>query len=353
MPRLLARGSKSMVKLCRRKIRFTGNLRLFWDHTGREMEIKQLKALVAIVETGSFGEAATRLNLTQSAISHQIRHLEEELGETLLIRGKPRVVPSATGRAVLASAYVVLGEITGIRDLSKVGEPRELTGQITVAATSVGMTYLFGDLCEGFMKRYPNVVLGFRSADSAEEATRSVEKGSADVGFVPFLHEHPTLQRVPLGRTEDALIVGRRHPLFRRKVVSVEEIRKWPFVRFHPGSGSRSQSDAVFRQGGGYPPIITETNDMEFVKRIVGMGGATAIIPIMTVAEEVRKKELKALRIKDFPIPVEFGIVHVRSTRMRVLDALVSYCLTMRGNSPRVFSVDNLHVPFFKEPRGK
>src|SRR4051794_11786551 len=76
-----------------------------------EMEIKQLKALIAIVETGSFGEAASRLSLTQSAISHQIRHLEDELGETLLIRGKPHVVASASGRAVLASAYVVLAEV--------------------------------------------------------------------------------------------------------------------------------------------------------------------------------------------------------------------------------------------------
>ena len=165
------------------------------------MEIKQLKALIAIVETGSFGEAASRLRLTQSAISHQIRHLEDELGETLLIRGKPNVVASASGRAVLASAYVVLAEVNGIRNLFASADPNALAGEITVAATSVGMTYLYGDLCEGFMHRFPKVELIFRSADTAEEATRSVEKGAADVGFVPFVYEHPTLQRVPLGRT--------------------------------------------------------------------------------------------------------------------------------------------------------
>jgi len=209
------------------------------------MEIKQLKALIAIVETGSFGEAASRLRLTQSAISHQIRHLEDELGETLLIRGKPHVVASASGRAVLASAYVVLAEVSGIKNLFATADPYSLAGEITVAATSVGMTYLYGDLCEGFMRRFPKVELIFRSADTAEEATRSVAKGAADVGFVPFVHEHPTLQRVPLGRTEDTVIVGRNHPLSKRKTVSVEEILQWPFVRFHPGSGSRSLSAAI------------------------------------------------------------------------------------------------------------
>src|SRR4051812_33370293 len=61
---------------------------------GGPMEIKQLKALHAIAESGSFSAAAGKLRLTQSALSHQIKNLEEELGESLLIRGKPRVVPS-------------------------------------------------------------------------------------------------------------------------------------------------------------------------------------------------------------------------------------------------------------------
>jgi DNA-binding transcriptional LysR family regulator len=191
------------------------------------------------------------------------------------------------------------------------------------------------------------VELIFRSAETAEEATRSVEKGVADVGFVPFVYEHPTLRRVPLGRTEDAVIVGRNHPLFGRKSVSVSEILQWPFVRFHAGSGSRSQSDILFHATG-YPPIATESNEMEFVKRVVSMGAATAIIPVMALAEEVRRKQLKALRIKDRPMGVEFGLVHVRSTRMRVVDALTSYCLEMRGPSVRFLSVDNIHVPFFK-----
>lgn len=313
------------------------------------MEIKQLKALVAIVETGSFGEAASRLNLTQSAISHQIRHLEDELGETLLIRGKPHVVPSASGRAVLSAAYTVLAEMNTIKNLFSSADPQSLTGEITVAATSVGMTYLYGDLCEGFMRRFPKVGLIFRSAETAEEATRSVEKGAADVGFVPFVHEHPTLTRLPLGHTEDALIVGRGHPLFKRKVVSVSEILQWPFVRFHPGSGSRSQSDILFHATG-YPPIAMEANEMEFVKRVVGMGTAIAIIPVMAVAKEVRKMELKALRIKDRPMSVEFGLVHLRGTRMRVVDALANYCLELRGPSPRFLSVDSIHVPFFRNP---
>lgn len=310
------------------------------------MELKQLRALVAIAETGSFVEAAERLHLTQSALSHQIRHLEEELGETLLVRGKPRVVPSASGRTVLESAHAVLAELSGIREMFGSTDPSEMTGTITVAATPVGMTYLYGDLCEGFMLRHPKVTLVFRSAEGAEEATRCVERGAADVGFVPFVSDHPTLHRVPLGRTEDALIVGRGHPLFLRKQVSVDEIRRHAFVRFQPGSGSRSQTDLLFAESG-YPPIVAESNEMEFVKRVVGMGAAVAVIPVMAVAQEVRMKRLKALRIEGRPMGVDFGLVHARSTRMRVLDALVAYCMEMRGDLPPFLSVENIQRPFF------
>jgi hypothetical protein len=56
------------------------------------------------------------------------------------------------------------------------------------------------------------------------------------------------------------------------------------------------------------------------------------------------------LRIKDRPMAVEFGLVHVASTRMRVVDALANYCLEMRGPALRFLSVDNIQAPFFKTP---
>ncbi len=311
------------------------------------MEIKQLKALIAIVETGSFGAAAERLNLTQSAISHQIRHLEEQLGETLLVRGKPRVFPSSSGRSVLTSAYAVMAEINAVSEMFSDVDSAKLAGEVTVAATPVGMTYLYGDLCEGFMQRYPNIELIFRSAESAEVATRSVENGAADVGFVPFVQEHPTLFTLPLGCTEDALIVGRKHPLFKRKTVSLDEVMQWPFVRFHPGSGSRAQTDLLFHKTG-YPRIWTESNEMGFVKRVVSMGTATAIIPVMAVADEVKRRQLQVLRIKDRPMSADFGLVHVATVRLRTVELLKSYCLEVRGPSPRALSVENLGEPFFK-----
>src|SRR3954462_14315364 len=81
----------------------------------RLMDIRQLAALRAIAETGTFYGAAQRLHRTQSAISHQIKSLEGNLGETLIVRSKPRVVLSEAGRRVLLSSGRILAEVEALR----------------------------------------------------------------------------------------------------------------------------------------------------------------------------------------------------------------------------------------------
>ena len=195
------------------------------------MEIKQLKALRAIVETGSFSLAAEKLWLTQSALSHQIKNLEEELGETLLIR-KPAVVPTASGHAVLRSADRILAEVKAIHDQFQAAGQGPATGTLRIAATNLGMAYLYGDICQEFMARYPAFETAFRATETPEEAAKGVEEGTADAAFIPFIHDHPLLDLVPLGTTSvrNFSIVGRRHPLFKRRVVGLDEIRQWPFI---------------------------------------------------------------------------------------------------------------------------
>jgi DNA-binding transcriptional LysR family regulator len=142
-------------------------------------------------------------------------------------------------------------------------------------------------------------------------------------------------------------IVGRQHPLYGRRTVGLDEIRRWPFIRFHPGSGSRGVSDRIFLGTGGYPPIATESNDMEFVKRIVGMGGAVALIPVIAVAREARSHRLGLLRLADQKLAVEFGLVFRRNVRMKAIELLTTFCLKARGPRPRRLTIETIGKPAF------
>jgi DNA-binding transcriptional LysR family regulator len=306
------------------------------------VEIKQLKALSAIAENGSFSIAAGRLRLTQSALSHQIKNLEDELGETLLIRGRGRVMPTEAGQVVLASVQNILAEVSAIRERFQGGTRGPITGVLRIAATNLGMASLYGDLCEDFMSRYPGVEVTFRATETPEEAARRVEDGIADVAFIPFFGLHPLLEQVVLGTTEDVFIVGRHHPLAKRRVVSLDDIRQWPFVRFHPNSGSRTVSDRLFLTTGGYPPIATESNDMEFVKRVVGMGAGIALIPVIAVAREARAHSLIPLRLADRKLQVNFGLAYRRAEKIKTVERLRAFCLERRGPEPRQLTIETV-----------
>ena len=311
------------------------------------MEIKQLKALSAIAEAGSFSVAADKLRLTQSALSHQIKNLEDELGETLLIRGRARVVPTEAGQHVLISAQNILAEVTAIRERFESASPGPVTGVLRIAATNLGMASLYGDLCEDFMARYPGVEVTFRATETPEEAARRVEDGAADAAFIPFFGPHPLLEQLVLGTTEDVFIVGRSHPLSKRRVLTLHDIREWPFVRFHPNSGSRTVSDRLFLSTGGYPPIATESNDMEFVKRVVVMGAGVALIPVIAVAREARAHSLRLLRLADRTLQVDFGLAYRRGEKMKTVDRLRAFCLERRGPEPRRLTIESLGKPAF------
>lgn len=311
------------------------------------MEIKQLKALRTIAEVGSFSSAARKLFLTQSALSHQIKNLEEELGETLLIRGKRHVTPSPAGQVVLVSAEQILSEVNAIKERFEASNQRPVKGNLRIAASYFGMGWLYGDLCEEFMAQFPDLEITFRATETSEEAARRVEEGAADVALAAFMNEHRLLETIDLGSTEDVFIVGRSHPLFKRRTVSLDEIRQWPFIRFLPGSGTRGTADRLFLPTGGFPAITTESNDMQFVKRIAGMGKAVALIPVIAVANEARERRLRLLRLSHQILAVHFGLAYRRGVRMKTLELLKSFCLQMRGPQLRHLRIESMGKPAF------
>jgi DNA-binding transcriptional LysR family regulator len=309
------------------------------------MEIKQLNILRAIAEFGSFSVAAEKLHLTQSALSHQVKNLEDELGESLLIRGKPKVLPTTAGQLVLTSGARIIAEIESLKSHFAAVRRGPLSGTLRVAATSLGMVYHYGDLCQEFIASHPGIELVFRASETPGEAARAVVDGAADVAFIPLIGEHPQLEVIPLGRSEDVVIVGRQHPLFSETTVTVEQLRHTPFVRFLPSSGSRPESDQIFLPAGGYPPIAAESNDIEFVKRIVGMGIATALVPVITVARETRARSLKPLRLRDRTLSLSFGLVYRRGGRTKAIEVLKTFCVQQTGPDGLQLDIENIQKP--------
>lgn len=300
------------------------------------MDLRQFQALRAIARTGSFTVAARQLNVTQSALSHQIKNLELELGETLVMRSKPRVRLAPAGERVLACADRVLGEISRLKRQFAQLENDEPEGALRVAVSALALDYLFAHICEAFIVAYPRIELIVTATETPAEGVRQVIARRSDVAFTSFPLETSSnaLDLVTLGRSEHLMVAAPKHPLARLEEVGPEQLRRSSFIRYGLGAGARGASDQFFKRAGGYPPILMESNDTGFVKRIVIMGLGIALMPYATVRQELAKGELKALPVQRTPLSQDFGLAYRRGTRMRALDLFKKLCLERRDTIP-------------------
>jgi DNA-binding transcriptional LysR family regulator len=298
------------------------------------MDLRQLEILRAIADTGSFHLAAAKLNLTQPAVSYQLKTLEGELGETLVTRSRPKVIPLPAGLVVLSVAERIFADIETLKLHFAPSKGADFSGVLRVTASTLGIVYLYGDLLEGFISKYPRIELIVTATETGVEGARQVLSGNADVAFAPFPVTLPSLETTPLGETEHAIIVSRSHPLARRRRATVEELKSHSFIRYQTEAGSRIVSDQVFLPTGGFPPIILESNDTEFIKRVVALGLGAAMVPAFTVTQEKRDRRLVTLQVKGIPRQT-YGMVYRRGMRMRTLSLFEEFCLEHRASLGR------------------
>ena len=313
----------------------------------RAVDLRQLEAFKLITQTGSFSSAARKLGLTQSALSHQLRSLEEELGEQLLVRARPRAYPTSGGQRLLLSAERIFAELSELKSQFAKTGPDASLGAVRVAATHLAITYIYGDLLEKFAGRHPDVELVFHATETTEDPVQRVLQRESDVGFTVLPVKHPKLETIPLLRAEQVLIVAPKHPLAKQRSTTLEELRHWPFARFEPKTGGRQVSDAVFLGDGGYPTILAESNDVEYLKRIIRIGLGVALVPVFCVRSELKSGTIRALRLKSGRVIQDAGLVMRSDVSIRALELFTRACVQLRGPKPRPVTLENVDQPVF------
>src|SRR5436305_3478038 len=145
------------------------------------MEIRQLRYFEAVVRHRHFTRAADELHIAQSALSHQVRRLEQELGVELLSRTTRSVQPTEAGELVAGRARTVLAETEALR--GDVDELRGLVrGHVTVGAMLFGGELDIPAILSSFADTFPDVEIGLREG-TAQRMVEMLTDGSLDVAF--------------------------------------------------------------------------------------------------------------------------------------------------------------------------
>ena len=294
------------------------------------MELTQLRTFREVAHTLNFTRAAERLHLTQSAVSHQIKALEQELGEPLFIRAKRGVRLSEAGKSALDYARRILDETDALKDRLSGGESAP-QGRVRAAAATQAFVHLFASLFESFMRSHPGVEVSFRTTASTDQTLADLENGAADVGFASLPVYSPALRVTELFEDELVVVVGHGHRLSSEPAVAVESLKTERLILFERGNSIRRTTDQFFSKVGIEPSTSLESNDTAFIKAMVERGLGISLLPAWAVRDEVRWGWLAQVRLKGHRLRRTVAILSLGKFQPSPTRAFVEFMLKNKG----------------------
>ena len=278
------------------------------------MQIETLKIFCDLVETQSFSQAAERNFVTQSAVSQQIRTLEEKFKRRLLerVRGRRDLHLTPAGEAFYEASREVLRAYGQLEENMRV-LTGTVSGTVRVATVySVGLHEL-PPVVREFMALYPQAKIDLEYSRTTR-VVRDVTSGAVELGIVAYPEKKRGLEVVELGGDRLVLICPPGHPLSRRKKVRAVELNEQDFVLFERDVPTRRATDRLLRSHGVNIRRVAEFDNIETIKRAVEVGLGLAIVPRLSVKDERKVGRLAVVELAEPEWTRTVGVIY-RSDR--------------------------------------
>lgn len=274
------------------------------------MDIRQLKAFVAIAESGTFTAGAARVHVTQAAISMQIRQLETETRAQLFIRAPRRVILTEAGEKLLERAYTILREhdaaLEELAALTGAHRGRLRIGSASAMVSADPLPQILREL----RGTHPGVETSVISGTS-ESLVKKVLAGELDAAFVSLPVEARGVQTELLSEDYLVAIASPRHPLAKQKIVSAYALAGEKLILGERGGNTRRLIDQFFAQAGVTLKVAMELSRLAAIKRMVEEDMGVGIVPLQSVHDEVASGSLVRWWIEGAQINWQLGIARL------------------------------------------
>lgn len=298
-----------------------GFFKLFLD-----MEIWQLNTFSVVARTLHFTKASKELNLTQSAVSHQIKSLEDELGVRLFHREKRKISLTSQGTRVLDYTNKMLNQINVMR--KEIRESKDtLQGTIRLIAVPRSLNSPFYKVKRHFESIYPEIELFFEAVISSDQVFENVKNGISDIGFTTEKEDFKDLLAIPYGSFEMMFVVGKDHPLAKQKEVEFSELEKENWILFEKGSWLRRLTDEIFAKQNFQPQKSSETNDGATVFLSIKDGAGVGFLPKWGILDGLEDGKVVPIKIKNCHTHFPLNIVLSPENRSKLISVFIDYLL--------------------------
>jgi len=277
------------------------------------LDIRQLTAFLAIVQSGSLGRGADALHVTQPALSRTVRQLEDKLGAPLFERYSTGMVLTDYGRTLLPHARLLkeeadlaVEEINALRGLSK--------GTVRVGAVASVLSAALPDAIEHLLGRWPG--LHVQITEGVEDVlSEALVRNEIDLAIAVSIRETEEISMVADAGWQDTscLVASRRHAIWDKPVLAFADLQECQWVMPPRGAKPREELHQLFaEQGLGPPNVVVETRSVITIKALVQHARFLSSLPLPIYKAESESGDIRAL-----PLPQARATRHFYVFRRR------------------------------------
>ncbi len=236
------------------------------------MEIRHLKLIKEVAEKGSLTKAMDTLFLSQSALSHQLKELETQLGAPLFHRIKKKLILSGAGKIMLKSAEKVLAEIDEAERAVKRYVSGD-TGTIRIVTQCYTCYHWLPSLMIDFNKEFPKIEIEIYP-DNNEHTEKQLLSGKVDIAIVSEKRDYPNLKYHDLFEDEMVAVLPANHPWGKKKYVRAKDFETENLIIHSLPLESVEVYSAVLAPAGVQPKKVMQIQVTEAVVEMIraGMG---------------------------------------------------------------------------------
>lgn len=270
-----------------------------WEsRIGRRLKLRDLHILSVVVEWGSMAKAASRLAMSQPAVSESVASLEATLGVRLLDRTARGVEPTFYAHALLKRGDAVFDELMqGVRDIEFLANPT--LGEIRVASGDTGAAGLLAPVIDRMARRYPDIVVRVVQASAEPLVYPELRERKVDVALarISKTFAHSDLDVEILFDDPPRVVVGALSPHARRRKVELADLANERWTLTSDQVIRDLIADAFAAQGLDPPPEKVTASSMLLRYRLLSTGRYVTVLPDSVLRYNAKQWGLKALPI--------------------------------------------------------
>ncbi|MBX8496281.1 LysR family transcriptional regulator [Pseudomonas cichorii] len=256
----------------------------------RRLNLNQLHTFSLVITHGSFSAAAERLNLTQPAVSLQVRQLEEHLNLRLIERVGKRIKPTSAGSTLLEHASRIDAVVEeAMLELSS--HAHGIAGQIAIGTGATACIHLLPPMLQDLRRRFPDLDVRV-STGNTDGILKAVEENRLDLALVTLPASGRSLEVTPLLEDEFVAIFAIQQELL-PEAFTPQVLSDYPLVVFEAGSSTRLLINEWYLQAGIRIKPVMELGSIEAIKEMVAAGLGYSIVPRMSVAATHHRRGLQ------------------------------------------------------------